>query len=109
MKRNKQDKKFMIQLDTSNRDFLTTVFIFTISFAISLISILLSTIAIVISLSGLNPYTISMAIFFGILIIIISIVFYRKSRQISKNIKSLNKQSQEQLFGLYPEYKNKFH
>ena len=108
MKRSKQDKQFWIQLDQSNRDFLSFIATFMLSYAISLISLLISVIAIIIAINGISSYTIGAVIFFGAIMIIASFWFSKKVKKTLKDTKALNEQLQKELTELYPEYNNKF-
>lgn len=109
MKRIKQDKQFMIQFDQNNRDFLINISMFTMSVSISIIALLISTISLVISLNGINSYSIALTIIISVLIIIFIIPISIKIQNNIKNSFKINKQLQDRLFELYPEYKNKFH
>ena len=109
MKRTKQDKQFMIQLDVANRDFLNNISIFLMSFVISVVSLLVSVVAIVIAISGISMYSIVISIIFGIGCVIAAFYYSKKIKKIIQDSKNLNAQAQKELFGLYPEYKNKFH
>ena len=108
MKRSKQDKQFWIQLDQSNRDFLSNTATFMLSYAISLISLLISVIAIIIAINGISSYTIGVVIFFGAIMIIAAFWFSKKVKKTLKDAKALNEQLQKELTELYPEYNNKF-
>ena len=109
MKRTKQDKLFWIQFDQSNRDFLSGTATFILSFAVSLIALLLSVVAIVIAVNGISRYTICVAIILGGIMIFASLWFSIKVKKILKYSKNLNEQLQKELFEQYPEYKNRYH
>ena len=109
MKRTKQDKQFMIQLDVANRDFLNNISIFLMSFVISVVSLFLSTIAIVIALTGISVYSITISVIFGFGCVIAAFYYSKKIKKIIQDSKNLNAQAQKELFKLYPEYKNKLH
>ena len=107
MKRTKQDKQFWIKFDQSNRDSLSNTTTFMLSYAISLISLLVSVIAIIIAIGGLTSYTIGTAIFFGIMIIIAAFSFSKKVKKILTYSKNLNEQLTKELIKIYPEYEKK--
>lgn len=109
MKRTKQDKKFMIQFDQSNRNFLINTSIFLMSFCISVVALLIATLTFIIALNGVTVYSIIVAIIFGSIIIAFVIPIYLKIKKHINDGFKINKQLQDRLFELYPEYKNKFH
>ncbi len=109
MKRIKQDKQFMIQFDQVNRDFLSNTATFMLAFAISLTSLLISVVAIIIAINGINIYSIIVTIILGIVMFVASVWFSIKVKRILQDSKNLNNQLQKELFELYPEYKNKLH
>ena len=109
MKRTKQDKQFMIQFDLANRDYLTNISMFSMSLYLSIISLLISTIAVVIALNGVNLLSITLAIIIGFLIIFFTIPIVLNIKKNIKNSFKINKQLQDKLFELYPEYKDKLH
>ena len=109
MKQTKQDKQFMIQFDLANRDYLTNISMFSMSLYLSIISLLISTIAVVIALNGVNLLSITLAIIIGFLIIFFTIPIVLNIKKNIKNSFKINKQLQDKLFELYPEYKNKLH
>jgi len=105
----KQDKQFMIQFDQTNRDFLKSTATFILSFAISMISLLISVLAIIYVLDGVTVYSITVTVIFCIILIIMSVTISAKYSGLINCAKNINKQLQERLFELYPEYKNKYH
>jgi|SRR3989338_1991241 len=109
MKQTKQDKQFMIQFDLANRDYLTNISMFSMSLYLSIISLLISTIAVVIALNGVNLLSITLAIIIGFLIIFFTIPIVLNIKKNIKNSFKINKQLQDKLFELYPEYKDKLH
>ena len=109
MKRTKQDKQFMIQFDQSNRDFLINTSIFLMSFCISVVALSIATLTVIIALNGVTVYSVIVALIFGLIIIVLVIPIYLKIKKHIKDGFKINKQLQDKLFELYPEYKNKLH
>lgn len=109
MKRTKSDKQFMIQFDQTNRGFLTNMSMFMLSMLISVTAFMIATYSLIYSISGLNAYSIIVAIVFVLVLIPFWVKILPQAKKGIKNSKKLNKQLQKELFELYPEYKNKYH
>ncbi|MBI3032465.1 hypothetical protein HYY69_03250 [Candidatus Woesearchaeota archaeon] len=107
---NKDDKKFIIQVNLSNRDSLISMANILFSSALSYITII---IALYTALISLNNGFSDINIIIGVFLCLISVPYLRwsfvKYHQCMKNAKIFNKQYQKYYFELYPDLKNQLH
>lgn len=100
----KDDKKFIIDLTISNREYTSTVAIFIYSTLISISALLISLYSIAISLFGISKLMIYVGIEILLIVILSWILVYGLFRKMTKYwIPSLNKQYQNILKTIYPE------
>ncbi len=103
-KYSKEDRKFLIGLSISNREYVSTVAIFIYSTLISVSALLLSIYSIGVSISGLTNYMIYTGIGILILIGISWLLILKSFRKMTKKwVPELNKQYQEIHKTIHPE------
>ena len=102
----KDDLKFRIQLNLSNRDFLITCDSILLTAVLSFTAIVLSFYSILVSIVGFNEFTILVGI--GVIFALIPYWFwtYKEYKRNANNSARFNKQYQKYLKRLYPKMKN---
>jgi len=103
-KYSKEDRKFLINLSISNRDYCKSIALFIYSTLISVSALMISLYSIGVSISGLSKLTIYIGIGLLILIGVIWIFVWKNYRKIVKNwIPKLNNQYQDIHKTIHPE------
>ncbi|MBU3897145.1 MAG: hypothetical protein KJ697_04415 [Nanoarchaeota archaeon] len=109
MKRTKEDKKFMIELDRSNRDYVMSMSTFMLATLVSTTALMISVYSFIYALNGWSTYTIIVGIIFTIVLSGFWISIMPRAKQGIRNAKKINEQFEKELLELYPEYKTKYH
>jgi hypothetical protein len=107
-RRTKNDKQFMIEMDCRNRDNLQSAGYFIMTSGVSLISLLVSTCAVIIAIRGIDLISKWLMFFLALIIIFLSIAVSQKAKKVFSDAKKLNNQAQMILLDLYPEYNKKY-
>ena len=107
----KEDIKFKIQFDQSNRNFLTTLALFYLNAGIALTAVIISIVTFIFSINRSSDRYIILVILIllALFLIYLWIWHYKEAKKNSGNARKVNKQLQERLFKIYPEYKNEYH
>lgn len=108
MRLTKQDKQFMIQFDQNNRDFLSNISMFVMGFCVSIVSLLVATLAVIVAINGITTYSLVVAIIFGLIVVVFVVPLSLKIKKNIKNSFKINKQLQNKLYEVYPGYENKY-
>jgi len=108
-KLDKGDKKFLINLNLSNRDYLTNCANMLMSFLLGFSAIMVAIYSIYVSWIGLNKNSLVVGLIFLLALTpywIWSLYQYKKA---IKNSKVFNGQYQKYLFEVYPQAKKEYH
>lgn len=105
---NKKDKKFLINLNLNNRNYLVTLSSIISNWTFSLTIFILAIIALIFSILRINKFTMIISM---LLMLFILIAWIKGWREVKKNIKfsiEFNKQYQKYYKELYPRLKGKY-
>lgn len=109
MKLTKKDKQYWIQFDQANRDYLSNISMFLMTFLISITALMISVLSLIYSINGINKYSIIVTFVFAFILLLTWIKFLPPVKRGISDSKRVNEQLQKELFDLYPEYKNRIH
>jgi len=101
MKLTKEDKKFLINLNLSNRDYLTNCANIILSLAMSFSAIIFVGYSIYLSIIGLNYNSLTVG---GVILFVLSPYWVWSTNQYTRNVKramKFNKQYQKYYFELF--------
>lgn len=108
-KLDKEDNKFLINLNLSNRDYLTNCANMIISFLLGFSAVMVALYSIYVSWIGLSKNSLFVGLIFLLALTpywIWSLYQYKKA---IKNSKRFNDQYQKYLFEIYPNVKKEYH